>query len=93
MFEVLLHPKAIQELRRLPPDARARVRERLMELAVDPLRSRPGLDVKALKSTRMPRLYRLRVGDYRAIFRVDAASGKVLVEVIYKRSQAYRGTG
>ena len=90
-YRVLLNPKAADELRELSPEAAARIREGLKNLATDPTRPRSGLDVKLLSGTSNPKLYRLRVGGYRAIFWVDGEKGEVLVERVAARRRAYAG--
>jgi mRNA-degrading endonuclease RelE of RelBE toxin-antitoxin system len=89
-YEVLLNPKAVRELKRLPPQEVARIKESLEKLRENPTKARSGLDVKPLVGT-SPRLYRLRVGGYRAIFWVDEERGEVLVEKIAPRRTAYLG--
>ncbi len=67
----------------LPPKARERVVLALSELAVDPFGAR---NVKALVDRRG---YRLRIGDYRALYVVDAASRTVTVEAVGQRGRFY----
>jgi mRNA interferase RelE/StbE len=89
-YSVLLHPKAVEELFSLPKEMQARVKDALQRLRLCPRRARPKLDVRLLKTGRKPSLYRLRVGRYRVIFRVDWARREILVESISHRSKAYR---
>ena len=80
MFSIQLKPRAVKDLRALPkPDAR-RVAEKLKLLE-------NGLagDVKRL--TDFTPEYRLRVGDYRALFEVD--NDTVVVYRILHRRDAY----
>lgn len=88
-YNVLLNPKAVDELRKLPREAAKRVKEGLKRLRENPTKARSGVDVKHLTGTSNPKLYRLRVGGYRAIFWVDEEKGEVLVEKIAPRRMAY----
>lgn len=58
-------------------------------LGEDPLRPRPGADIKPLWTHDDPPLYRLRVGEYRVLYFV--LPGEVRVTEIVHRSQAYHG--
>jgi mRNA interferase RelE/StbE len=79
-YEVTLKPKAIKDLQRLPPDAQARILEKV-ELMQDDLQG----DVKRL--TNFTPEYRLRVGDYRILFEIEAE--EIVIYRIKHRSQAY----
>jgi len=73
-----------RELYRIPPLDRQRVAEAVQTLADDP---RP-LGVKQLELN----VYRLRVGDYRVIYKVFDAEGVILIGRVVRRSEStYRG--
>jgi mRNA interferase RelE/StbE len=88
-YEVLLNPKAAKELKKLPRDAAEHIKKALDSLRDHPTKARSGSDVKHLVGTSNPELYRLRVGDYRAIFWVDETRGEVLVEKVGPRKSSY----
>ncbi len=88
-YDVLLHPKAANELEKLPHEAAKRVKEGLQRLRESPTKARSGADVRHLTGTANPKLYRLRVGGYRAIFWVDEERSEVLVEKIAPRKRIY----
>ena len=90
-YEVLLNPKAIEELKKLHQDAAERVKGGLKRLKENPTKARSGVDVKHLAGTSDPKLYRLRVGAYRAIFWVDEERGEVLVEKVGHGRRVYAG--
>jgi mRNA interferase RelE/StbE len=90
-YEVLLNPKAVEELRKLPSEATERMKQALKLLKKNPTRARSGVDVKYLVGTSDPKLYRLRVGEYRAIFWVDEEKREVFVEKVALRKRAYIG--
>lgn len=86
---VLLSKTAARQLERLPANATRRIRERMRVLERDPLRPRPGADIRVLWAHDDPPLYRLRVGEYRVLYFVLPA--EVRITEIVHRSQAYRG--
>ncbi len=79
-YEATLKPKAIKDLEKLPSDAQARILEKI-ELMQDDLQG----DVKRL--TNFTPEYRLRVGDYRILFEIEAEA--IVIYRIKHRSKAY----
>jgi mRNA-degrading endonuclease RelE of RelBE toxin-antitoxin system len=87
---IQVHPAAADDLARLPDDDYRRVRSRLKQLEEDPLEPRAGKDVKKLKDLRDGSgLYRLRVGEHRAVYAVVTVERQVLVLVFEKREAGY----
>ncbi len=86
-FRVLLSETAVRQLRRLPPDVRKRIARGLRELGEDPFRARPKADIRGLEGTE-PRKYRIRVGDYRAVYSVAGENVKVIE--VFARGRGYR---
>jgi len=80
-YKVFLHPKAAESLKRLNPSLRAKVKDRLKELKESP-------EEKGQRLRYSP-FYRLRIGDYRAIYEVDREGGKVIVLFIGHRRKVY----
>ena len=81
-FQVEFKPKAVKDLDKLPQAIVVRVIRKLESL-------RSGLkggDVKRL--TNFSPEYRLRVGDYRALFEVEGSS--IVVYRVIHRREAYR---
>lgn len=81
-FQLEFKPKAVKDLDKLPRDIAGRVIQKLESL-------RSGLkggDVKRL--TNFSPEYRLRVGNYRALFEVEGAS--IVVYRVIHRREAYR---
>ena len=64
-----------------------RILEALRRLESDPYTPRSGADIIPVKDTK-PQKYRLRVGDYRIIFRVEGDIIKVIE--IFPRGRGYR---
>ena len=85
-FEVLLSETARRQLKNLPPDTQDHIKLSLAELKNDPYRPRPKADIKRLKGPKRD-YYRLRIGNYRAIYVIDEY--KVKVAKILPRSKAY----
>jgi mRNA interferase RelE/StbE len=84
-YQVELSKPAVKELRRLDPGVQARIVAALALLRDNP---RPPA-VKALACH--PGLLRVRVGDYRIVYRVEGRELLVLVLTIGHRSRVYRG--
>ncbi|MBM3215081.1 type II toxin-antitoxin system RelE/ParE family toxin [Candidatus Poribacteria bacterium] len=84
MYRVSIKPSALDDLKRIPPPARARIQRKIRSLSMNP---RPR-GVKKL--TNEANSYRVRAGDYRVLYEIDDAEGSVRVFVIDHRKAAYR---
>jgi mRNA interferase RelE/StbE len=83
-YRILVDRAAANEIRSLPRNVRDRVRTRIRGLAEDP---RP----PACRKLRgYVDLYRVRIGDWRVIYRIDDASRVVTIEYAGHRSSAYQ---
>ena len=87
MRQVLISQTAKRQLEALQSKERRRVVKALLVLGEDPLRPRPGADIKKLEGTDPPK-YRLRVGDWRAVFLVE--SREVRIIEVFRRGRGYR---
>jgi mRNA interferase RelE/StbE len=83
-YRVVLLRSAARELAQLPQPIRGRLTRALGTLAKDP--RPPG--AKLLSGP--DRIWRLRVGDYRILYRIDDDIVRILVIRIRHRSDAYR---
>ena len=83
-WRVILAPAAERQLWALPEGAERRIVRRLRALRAEP--RPPG----CLKLKGREDAYRLRVGDYRIIYRIEAAVLVVLVIEIGHRRDVYR---
>ncbi|MFO7991304.1 MAG: type II toxin-antitoxin system RelE/ParE family toxin [Thermoplasmata archaeon] len=81
-YDILLNPKVEKELKNLPKETSNRLKESLKKLK--------NADIKKLAGTSDPVLYRLRVGEHRAIYWVDEEKEEILVEKIAPRKKSYR---
>ncbi|MBI4392313.1 MAG: type II toxin-antitoxin system RelE/ParE family toxin [Euryarchaeota archaeon] len=84
-YRVILGRRAEKNLRALRADERARVKDALLVLEEDPIHPRPGADIKRLKGTR--RLYRVRVGPWRAIYGIH--DGDVIITDFFRKKRGY----
>ncbi len=83
-----LDPKVQPFLRTLAPGPKRAIREVLAALNADSHARPPGVDVKALDlDLDMARHYRIRVGDYRIVFRIEGPD--VYVVRAFHRSDGY----
>jgi len=86
-YEIKLHREIAKTLAGMSPKIRSRLIEALRALQNDPFEARPGADIIRLRGTRGRQdLFRLRVGDYRAIYAVED-------NVVYVTDLFHRGKG
>ena len=82
-YRVLLSQTAVSQLSLLNTKHKKRIQDALVNLEDDPFRKRSGSDIKKLITPDEPPLFRLRIGDYRAIFFVIDSEVRV-TEVIHQ---------
>jgi len=88
-FDIRLHPDAVKFLKGLDEDSRNRIKSTLRSLEDDPFKNRSKADIKKLKGTKgREDLYRLRIGDYRAVYAVEGDI--VWVTEILLRGKVYK---
>lgn len=80
-YTVLLHPKAAQSIEKIREPLRTRIKERLAELKDDPEEKGSRL--------RYTEFWRLRIGDYRAIYEIKQRRGQVIVLYVGHRRDVY----
>ncbi|MDG6221618.1 MAG: type II toxin-antitoxin system RelE/ParE family toxin [Candidatus Thermoplasmatota archaeon] len=92
-FQVLLSRKADSELETLSKSGgkklAAQVLRGLEKLSEDPRTPRPDADILQLVAVD-PKMWRLRVGQYRILYAIDEAEMRVYVTTILHRKKAYR---
>lgn len=88
-YEVKLHRDVVKTLDGMNPHLRGRVISGLRALRTDPYESRVGADTVRLRGTKGKQdLFRLRIGDYRAVY---AVVGKVVyVTDLFHRGKGYK---
>lgn len=87
-FRILLSQTAVSQLSLLNSKQKNRVKDVLTNLEDDPFRRRSGVHIKKLVTPDDPPLFRLRIGDYRAIYFV--IDSEVRVTEIIHRSKGYK---
>ena len=80
-YSVLLHPKTNEALNSLDKSIRSRVKQRLIELKEAPEEKRTRL--------KYTDYWRIRVGDYRAIYEIKPQDKQVIVLYIGHRKNVY----
>ena len=89
MWEIIFHPKAEKELKRLPKRIRERIREAINELRKFP---NVNLDIAVLTGVKVKgyRILRVKVPGYRIAFVPLWSEKKLLVLMIDKRKDFYK---
>ncbi len=82
MFEVLFTAKALRFLEKLARQDSSRIYKKL-----ESIKANPSAFLQRLSSLN---LWKLRIGDYRAIIRLDAARSELVVVDIGHRSNVYK---
>lgn len=86
-YEVRLHRDVVKTLSRISPELRSRIIKSLRGLQTNPFQSRSSADIIRLSGTKGKQdLFRLRIGDYRAIYAVED-------NVVYVTDLFHRGKG
>ena len=80
-FRVFLHPKAARFLEKAEPSLRRKIGEDLTRLADSP-------EEKGERLTNSP-FWKIRIGDYRAIYEIDKEHRRVIVLFIGHRKHVY----
>ena len=86
-FRILVSETALKFLRQLELQLSNRIKEGLKELENDPFRPRPKADIKKLHGFEKPEMYRIRIGDFRAIYFV--IGNEIKVTEIMRRGKDY----
>lgn len=84
-YRIELLPAAVRSIADLPKNITAKIDAHIVALATTP---RP-VGSKKLRGVN-PTTYRLRVGDYRVVYRVDDGGRVVLVVDVGHRREVYR---
>ena len=80
-YQILLHPKAAEFVKKADPQLRTRIKSRLKELQDSP--ERKG---ERLKPTNF---WRLKIGDYGAIYEVQVKDRRVIILFVGHRRKVY----
>jgi len=85
VYEIAYSTTALKSLRRLPANWRMRIKDKVSAVAGAPYGQHPQVKRLAGRAD-----FRLRVGDWRVLYRLDAATRTLLVLDVLKREEAYR---
>ena len=85
-LELVIEKRAARRVMDLPPSGRRTLLARLARIAAAPFATHA--NVTHMKGEQD--LFRLRQGDFRAVYRVDRVAQQVRVLVVEKRSEVYR---
>ncbi|MCP8308370.1 MAG: type II toxin-antitoxin system RelE/ParE family toxin [archaeon] len=85
MFKVILHRKAISEIRSLPDKDKERILDAIKNMESNPFSG----DVKPIRALRG--VFRRRIGDYRIAFTINFEASEVIVLKVSKREKFYEG--
>ena len=85
MYSVELSQRAQKFLDKLDKHLSGRIKERLKRLERDPVPS----DAKFINREDRDKIFRYRIGDYRALYLVDESKKIVLIAKIDKRPRIY----
>ena len=80
---MLISETASKILKQLEEQLSNRIKNNLKELENDPFKPRPKADIKKLHGFDKPEMYRIRIGDFRAIYFVVGRDVKV-TEIIHR---------
>ncbi len=81
-FDIKWNPNASKNLEKLPKDLILRVFKKLDQIKEDPFRY--------LESFQNSNLYKLRIGDYRALIDIAFEDKILLIQVFDKRGRVYK---
>jgi mRNA interferase RelE/StbE len=82
-YKVVFRPSVEKDLAALPKATARRALARIEKLAENPFAS-------AIKLSGAEKLYRVRVGDYRIVYEIDAASKLIVIHYVRHRRDVYR---
>jgi mRNA interferase RelE/StbE len=83
-YNIIFKPSVHKDLRRLSKKVIVRVLAYIDALKSDPF------PPQAIKLSGAERLYRIRTGNYRIIYEVEASAKVVTIHYVRHRSEAYR---
>ena len=83
MFKVILHRKAVSEIRSLPDKDKERILEEIKNMELNPFSG----DIKPIRALRG--VFRRRVGDYKVAFTINFEANEVVVLKVGKREKFY----
>ncbi|MCZ7362793.1 MAG: type II toxin-antitoxin system RelE/ParE family toxin [Candidatus Methanoperedens sp.] len=86
-YELYISPSALKELRKLDSNEKDSLKTKLKLLALDPFNT--SIDITQIRGKHQPIYYRIKSGDYRAIYYIEGKG--IYVDKIGHRKNIYRG--
>lgn len=86
MFEVIVHKRAAQYLRKLPKPQKESIKKVLTELRTKPLQK---FNIKQMLGE-WKGYYRIRIGNIRVIFWIDQEENTIYIDHIGPRGNVYK---
>jgi mRNA-degrading endonuclease RelE of RelBE toxin-antitoxin system len=90
LFKVMLSPDAQKYLDDLDKKRAGNIKKHLKELEKDPFRPRAACDIDIVAGSVRPPMYRLRMGEFRAMYFVEEQMVFITDLFPKKRDSAYR---
>ena len=90
LFKVMLSPDAQKYLDDLDKKRAGNIKKHLKELEKDPFKPRAACDIDIVAGSGRPPMYRLRMGEFRAMYFVEEQMVFVTDLFPKKRDSAYR---
>jgi mRNA interferase RelE/StbE len=84
-YQIVFTKQAVKMLQKMPGDIARSIRQNLDQIAIDPFALHPGVTKLQNRDG-----YRLRTGDWRVIFDVQAEKVLIVVIKIASRGEVYR---
>jgi len=81
-YKVKIHPDVAKFLEKLPKNISKRIKNKLGEVRKNPFHY--------LEHYKSEDVYKLRIGDYRALIDIDTSRKILFVQLIDKRSRIYK---
>jgi len=85
-YELYISPSALKELKKLDSNEKESIKTKLKLLALDPFNT--SIDITQIKGKHQPIYYRIKSGDYRAIYHIEEKG--IYVDKIGHRKNIYR---
>ena len=85
MYKLLYHPRTAKQIKKLGPQEKTRVADKIKKLVEGPFSGR--LDIKKLTNARAS--FRLRIGNVRVIFEINEEKELIFIMDIDYRGQIY----
>ena len=82
-MKLLLSKSAQKDLDKLPDDITLRISEKLYDLSLNPY-------MIGSKKLSVKNEYRIRIGDYRVVYKINKSSKEVTIVKIKHRKEVYR---